>query len=332
MPGFRDRAQQFAATAQRIANLRGAVEEAAVLAQAKAQLIETGYDNWNSGTDLFTLTLEIPIPAYAAIEGVREKLERALLKRVQDLIRTEAGVAITEVVISPTLAEAEPSQPRLGVQSQEEPAPAFWTPGHFRLFITHPSKVKQFAHDLKAALAGYQIAAFVAHDDIEPTREWQAEIESALRTMDALTALITEDFVVSKWCDQEVGIAIGRGKLVVPVRAGADPHGFLGKYQGLNAQTLNSSDIARKIFEIIVKHDLSTPRMADALIERLSGSGSYVNAKRTMDLLEALPRLNSTQVSRLIATVEENSQVKDAFGVPGRVTELAKKVGQPDAS
>ena len=248
------------------------------------------------------------------------------------MIRTEAGVAITEVVISPTLAEAEPSLPQLGVQAQEEPVPDFWTPGHFRLFITHPSKVKQSAHDLKAALAGYQIAAFVAHDDIEPTREWQAEIESALRTMDALTALITEDFVFSKWCDQEVGIAIGRGKLVVPLKAGADPHGFLGKYQGLNVQILNSSDTARKIFETIVRHDLSTPRIADALIERFAQSSSYVSAKRTMDLLEALPRLNSAQVSRLIVTVEENSQIKDAFGVPGRVTELARKIGQPDAS
>ena len=72
--------------------------------------------------------------------------------------------------------------------------------------------------------------------------------------------------------------------------------------------------------------------MADALIERLSGSSSYVNAKRTMDLLEALPRLISAQVSRLIAAVEENSQVKEAFRVPSRVTGLAKKIGQPDAS
>jgi len=333
MPEFRDRAQQFVVTAQRIASLRGGTEEATILAQAKAQLIETGYDNWNGGINLFTLTLEIPIPAYAAVEeGARKRLERTILSRVQDLIRTEAGVAIAEVVISPTMAETGPSVVQYDAQGEAESVPAFWTPGRFRLFISHPSQVKQSAHNLKAALAEYQIAAFIAHDDIEPTREWQDEIESALRTMDALTALIAPEFVVSKWCDQEVGIAIGRGKLVVPLKFGADPHGFLGKYQGLNVQGFKAQDVAKKVFEIIVKYDLSAARMADALIERLAGSGTFDSAKRTMDLLEAVPRLNSSQVARLIATVDENSQVKDAFTVPSRITALAKKVGQPDAS
>src|SRR5208283_2782050 len=219
MPDFRDRAAQLTRTDQQIASLRGATQEAVVLAQASASLIETGYDNWNGGTTFYTLTLEVPIPLYASLEDQRATLEKSIHGRMSDLLRTEAGASITEVVISPELArDVEASQ----VEPGDQPAavPTFWAPGHFRLFVTHVSAAKRGAHSIKAALAEYQIAAFVAHDDIEPTREWQAEIESALRTMDALTAIITPDFISSRWCDQEVGIAIGRGKLVVPLRAG----------------------------------------------------------------------------------------------------------------
>ena len=331
MAEFRDRAGQLVRTAQQIANLRGATQEAAVLAQSSATLIETGYDNWNDGTTFYTLTLEVPIPLYVQLEERRAALEKSIHQLISDLTRTEAGTSITEIVISPKLA-ADSLSDEDAAKQEITPAPAFWAAGHLRLFVSHVATVRKGAHDIKAALGGYQIAAFVAHDDIEPTKEWHAEIESALRTMDALTAIITPDFVSSRWCDQETGIAIGRGKLVIPLRAGADPHGFLGKYQALSIENVPAEDIAKRVFEILVKHDQSHARMADALIERLAKAGSWEMSKRTMGLLEQSPRLNREQVARLVRTIDENSQVKRAFGVPERIESLVARIGQPDAS
>jgi hypothetical protein len=332
MPEFRDRAGQLVRTAQQIASLRGAVQEASVLAQSSATLIETGYDNWNNGITFYTLTLEVPIPAYVELDEGRTAIEKSIHRRVSELTRTEAGVKITEVVISPELADDVPSNKDIP-GDESKATPIFWAPGHFRLFVTHVSAMKMVAHSVKVALASYQIAGFVAHDDIEPTKEWQAEIESALRTMDALTAIITPEFVTSVWCDQEVGIAVGRGKLVVPLRDGADPHGFLGKYQAITIEKgAIASDIARRIFDVLVKHDQAYARMADALIERLARSSSWEMAKKTMTLLEQVPKLNRDQVARLVRTIDENSQVKDAFGVPERIKSIVGRLGQPDAS
>jgi hypothetical protein len=42
--------------------------------------------------------------------------------------------------------------------------------------------------------------------------------------------MLTPDFSGSQWCDQEVGFALAQRKLVVPLKFGADPHGFIGKY------------------------------------------------------------------------------------------------------
>lgn len=35
--------------------------------------------------------------------------------------------------------------------------------------------------------------------------------------MDALCAIVAPDFKNSNWCDQEVGIALGQRKLVIPI-------------------------------------------------------------------------------------------------------------------
>ena len=332
MPEFRDRAVQLVRTAQRIASLRGAVQEASVLAQSSATLIETGYDSWNDGIVFYTLTLEVPIPVYVELDKGRTAIEKSIHRRILELTRTESGVSITEVVISPELAEDVPSYEDNAGETLAA-APVFWAPGHFRLFITHSSMIKQAAHLVKAALAEYQIAGFVAHDDIEPAKEWQAEIESALRTMDALTAIITPEFGTSFWCNQEIGIAVGRGKLVVPLRAGEDPRGFLGKYQAITIESgMAANIIARRIFDVLVKHDQTYTRIADALSERLAQSSSWEMAKKTMTLLEQVPKLNRDQVARLVRTLDENSQVKDAFGVPERIKSIVGRLGQPDAT
>ena len=85
-----------------------------------------------------------------------------------------------------------------------------WRDGHLRLFISHKAGHKKEVGKLKGYLAEYGISCFVAHVDIEPTKEWQDEIEKALFSMHALLALLTSDFPDSKWTDQEVGIAVGR--------------------------------------------------------------------------------------------------------------------------
>src|SRR5262245_39848414 len=60
---------------------------------------------------------------------------------------------------------------------------------------------------------------------------------SALRSAEALVALITTGFNGSKWTDQEVGFVMGRGKLVVSVRLdNTAPYGFIGRGQAINGR------------------------------------------------------------------------------------------------
>ena len=113
----------------------------------------------------------------------------------------------------------------VGYQFEEEGTsprvdPPFWRKGMLRLFVTHLATYRAFAGELQEALLPYGISSFVAHNDIEPTLEWQAQIETALATCDALVALLHERFHESKWTDQEIGFAMGRGVPAFTIRTG----------------------------------------------------------------------------------------------------------------
>jgi hypothetical protein len=107
-----------------------------------------------------------------------------------------------------------------------------WAPDRFRLFLSHVSAHKVPISKLKIELANFGVDAFLAHEDIEPTREWRDEIAVALGSMNALVALFTPGFHESSWTDQEIGWALGRGVLVMSVRLGTDPYGFGGLSPG----------------------------------------------------------------------------------------------------
>ena len=128
-----------------------------------------------------------------------------------------------------------------------------WGEGAIRVFISHKAEDKLLANDVKKSFLTYHVASFVAHEDIEPMKEWQSEIERALLSMDLLVALLTPEFSESNWTDQEVGVAIGREVPVVPIRLGKDPYGFIGKYQAI--QETNASKIVERIIDYLVRHD-----------------------------------------------------------------------------
>jgi hypothetical protein len=127
--------------------------------------------------------------------------------------------------------------------------PSFWRKDMLRVFVTHLAAHRAYAGELQEALLRYGISSFVAHNDIEPTLEWQVQIETALATCDALVALLHDKFHASYWTDQEIGFAMGRGVPVFAVRLGETPYGFIGRFQAFNGNGKASADLARELFD-----------------------------------------------------------------------------------
>src|SRR5713226_5365557 len=104
MATFEDKAKSLVATAAQIARAQNAEPMATVLEESSASLIQSGSDPEGPSV-YYTLMLEIPIRTYAAIEENREGFEHAIRERLRPIIRPHTDNWISEVIISPTLAE-----------------------------------------------------------------------------------------------------------------------------------------------------------------------------------------------------------------------------------
>ena len=199
-----------------------------------------------------------------------------------------------------------------------------WVRGMLRLFLSHVSAHKVAVGQLKSELLRYGVDAFVAHEDIEPTLEWQAEIEEALGTTHALAAILTDDFHGSFWTDQEVGIALALGRFVVPVRAPTVPYGFMAPLQALRGDLADTADLASRLVDVFLSRSETAETMRAALATALERSGSYSTSKQIMTKLERMTGVHDTELAaRLEAAIGSNGQVGDAFGVPVRVRAVA---------
>jgi nucleoside 2-deoxyribosyltransferase len=204
-------------------------------------------------------------------------------------------------------------------------APPFWEEGKLWVFLSHISAHKVFASELQAALSNYGISAFVAHEDIEPDSEWQDEIEKALRTCDALVALLNPDFNLSTWTDQEVGYALGRGIPVLSVRLGMSPYGLFGRKQAFNGNGKDATEVAKELFDAYRIHPKTSEKMADAIIDKFIESNSFAEAKANCRLVEELTTWKPDYKKRLRDAVESNGQIKHSWGVADRTEALLAK-------
>lgn len=144
-------------------------------------------------------------------------------------------------------------------------APRNWKDtSKFRLFISHISKHKDRAMRLKECLDPYGISGFVSHQDIQPTLEWQLEIERALNFMDAFIAIHTPGFSNSVWTQQEIGFALGRGVKVISFRMGEDPTGFISKHQALSRGGRTGEQIAHEIDKLLSTDEATAEKLVAA--------------------------------------------------------------------
>ena len=205
---------------------------------------------------------------------------------------------------------------------------SFWKPGHFRLFLSHLSSYKKKAGILKDCLEKYGISAFVAHEDIQPTKLWQKEIEKGLFSMDALCALIMPGFKESDWTDQEVGVAIGRGVLVISIRKNMDPYGFIGKFQGFQSKGKSIQEVAKGIFLILSTHEKTRSLVMNKLIDLFLMSNSAIEAHPRIDAIKLIDNIPLEKIKNLRSRLTDNENL-DQSNLIKSFNELMVKYDMP---
>ena len=306
-------ANAVVATAADILRHQGQTELVELLESAHAYFDETGYDNWNGGTYTWALRLEVPVHIFASVEPRLVSIEKEIGSKLTYLDRQYPNDHIGEVTISPVTVGALPLGQRMTPSDIE--VRRLWLDKRFRLFISHVSKHKVAASNLKDALLIRGVDAFVAHEDIEPSLEWQHEIEVGLRSMHALAALLTPDFHDSRWTDQEIGWALGRGVLVVPVRLDKDPYGLAGKFQGVSGTLEQPEALADAVVKTLLTNSLTCGDMRRALLEAFADVPSFDAAKTVSALLVTVTGITDDERSALWNACSENPCIVGAGDV-----------------
>lgn len=301
----------------------GRLDVARILSEARLDFPETSSDNWNGGTYGYTLQLEVPARIYARLGESAEALEEEVKSRVEKFTKIYSNEFIQAVLIVPDLEEQELDGP--GEETVID-MPSFWKEGMLRLFLSHTSEFKAEASDLSESLLMYGVSGFVAHQQIEATKEWEDEIRLGLATCDAFACLLTGSYKTSDWTDQEVGFAISRRVLVIPIRLGLDPYGFMRRYQGYSGLEKKPQDLARELATILAKHRLTRARMADALVSSFVSSNSFAEAKSTARNLSMIQEWSPERIERVRLALKENDQIVGAWGVPASVEKVLSMI------
>ena len=320
--GFPLDTNRVVATLAALFRAQGDQRLADLLAAAVGRIEQTGYDNWDGGTAIYTLYLEVPIEQYAAVEPDLEEVERIVGLKLGKAVRLPQ-VWFTTVAVTPMLSgDAAAIDPD---QTSPPEASQLWEPRLVRLFLSHISAHKLAMTSLKYELRQLGISGFVAHEDIEPTLEWRGEILLALRTMHAMAAILTPGFHESLWTDQEVGHAIARRVIIIPVRVGVTPYGFMGAHQGLPGTLNEPGELAASIARLLLRRPATQPLMTEALVAALEAANSFAHAKVILGLIEGVPSFSSDQLDRLKSAVKDNDQVGGTWGASDRIDAIVAR-------
>lgn len=175
-------------------------------------------------------------------------------------------------------------------------------------FISYQTTDKLVAGKIKQILENIGIEAFLAHEDINVSSEWQDEILMNLSRCSLFICLLSKHYLESPWCLQESGVARFKDITIIPLSLdGTIPSGFISKYQSIkidpNLPKLNDLIPGLINFDGI-----------DIIIKIIDGSSSYRDAESNFELIiPYLSDLTEEQAIYLLEAIISNRQIYEAI-------------------
>jgi hypothetical protein len=178
-----------------------------------------------------------------------------------------------------------------------------------RSFISYNTSDKILAGKIKQSLEQFGFSTFLAHDDIKPTQAWVERILDELNKSDVFLPLLTSSFHKSIWTLQEVGIAIGQGIYVIPLKVNTNPVGFLGQFQALKIRSTNLKKSAVEIAHVVSKNPNLRRQFLNDLIKMYEASSSFDEAIDGLHQLNLFEGYTSSQVNAVIKAGLDSNQI-----------------------
>lgn len=207
-----------------------------------------------------------------------------------------------------------------------------------KFFVSYSHEDKHIAGMLKGYLERFGTEVFVAHDDIKPSAEWVTVILKNLDESHVFIPIITDNFPLSKWTDQETGIAFGASKYIIPLKMGINPYGFIAEIQARDIKAANDSEILILAYEIIdILFDVARKEydtyevnfrklLFNSLVIKFINSESFAETYDNMSLITRYQnRFSTTHINLLLVGSMNNRQIYESFKAWPFITDLFKR-------
>jgi len=280
---------------------------------------EVSYDNWDGGTAGHALVFFLEEDVLQKI--INFETQKEICKKLEDdfqeCSRSLQGEFVENVVIE--LYDENDLECRRSIKPFNQPiinpdTLSVWRPGHIRLFISHRDEYKRPASELGLALEGYGISSFAAHDTIEPMEKWQHIIRKSLQSMEIMLVFITDGFFESYWTNQEVGVALGRGIPIIPVKMQkCDPCGFINDTQALIGDLENPAATVDGIYKLLVEKLGQEERIRKATVQAFVDSSDFDEAGRRFNRLQAIRSVSEADIQQIIEAFSSNENLYKAW-------------------
>lgn len=196
-------------------------------------------------------------------------------------------------------------------KTTKEPLPETTAPPlEYRAFVSYAVEKKVAGAAVKSVLSGFGYDCFLAHNDLRVSEEWQQRILDELKVADLFVALLSEEFIASKWCSQELGFIVSRPEvLVVPLSLdGTMPYGFVGHLQG---SRVNKENLASVLEEVMFRE--RPRRMIGNQIEEVRNAASFRKGEAAVrPLLPHFAKFTDDEVDAFAVAAAGNYEVWDA--------------------
>ena len=93
--------------------------------------------------------------------------------------------------------------------------------------------------------------------------------------------------------------------LVLPIRKGLDPYGFIGKYQGYQAASRTVGEVAQAIFDILAANPKTKARLADVITGQILASKAADPYRQWLELLISFDSVSTHHLVEFRANTAE---------------------------
>jgi hypothetical protein len=193
-----------------------------------------------------------------------------------------------------------------------------------KIFLSYSTKDKKLAGKIKYGLEQYGQDVFLAHEDIEPSTKWKQRILTELEACQVFVPLLTDNFRQSKWTDQESGIAMEKDKVIIPIKTGYDPHGFLSQYQALILRP-DIESTGFEIMKIISGYHKFGINLKNLIIKKYKKSKSFIETSRNFDFLFTFSKFTAREVENILTYAMLNDQIYKYISAKNRLEYFIKK-------